>query len=203
MNDDSITTMVRHARLGHDDAQNRLLETIRPRVREMAQRSLTGRRSLRRRVSGSDIAQMTLHEVQRDLQGFLGITPQEFAAWLRKIVRHTIADVIKEHRRDLRDMGREVPLDGDTPSAAGPACSLTSPGASPSEVAGQEEKRTRIRQALDRLPDDLREVLRLRRIDDVPMKEIAGRLYGGELRTAYRRYHAAVEAFRLLLPEGE
>jgi RNA polymerase sigma-70 factor (ECF subfamily) len=101
-------------------------------------------------------------------------------SWLCQIAERRIVDL---HRRffdaQKRDAGREVPLaagsgvDSSAPNLAQIlAASITSPSAAFSRVVREQ----RLETALQALPEDQREALRLRYQFDMPSKEIAEKL---------------------------
>ena len=64
----------------------------------------------RPKVSASDVVQQTLLEAHRDLAQFRGRTVNEQAAWLRHILARNLANVLRDLRRDKRDVAREQGL---------------------------------------------------------------------------------------------
>src|ERR1700693_652846 len=65
---------------------------------------------VRAKVGASDVVQQTLLEAHRDLVQFRGRTVGEQAAWLRQILARNLANVLRDLRRDKRDVAREPPL---------------------------------------------------------------------------------------------
>src|SRR6516165_9532244 len=65
---------------------------------------------VRAKVGASDVVQQTLLAAHRDYAQFRGRTVGEQAAWLRQILAHTLANVVRDLRRDRRDVAREQPL---------------------------------------------------------------------------------------------
>src|SRR5215831_16271081 len=65
---------------------------------------------VRAKVGASDVVQQTLLEAHRDFAQFRGRTVGEQAAWLRRILARNLANVVRDQRRDKRDVARERPL---------------------------------------------------------------------------------------------
>jgi RNA polymerase sigma-70 factor (ECF subfamily) len=131
--------------------------------------------NLRGKVGPSDLVQETLVQLQDKLGQFRGGTEQELRAWLRKILINGIHDVERRYQADRRDVGREQPLAGDSVAGILPAEPQTeSPG--PRTGAMQREVNQRLRVAIDQLPAEYREVLRLRTWERLSYAEIGQRM---------------------------
>lgn len=97
-----------------------------------------------------------------------------FRSWLLTLADHCIADRKDHVHAARRDVGRTVRIDwqGDNGSNSEiPAGSTT-----PSRVAMHRERAAAIRSALEQLPDEVREVIRLRLIEQMEMREVAEQL---------------------------
>jgi RNA polymerase sigma-70 factor (ECF subfamily) len=62
------------------------------------------------KVGASDVVQQTLLEAHRDRAQWRGRTAGEQAAWLRQILARNLANVVRDLRRDKRDVAREQSL---------------------------------------------------------------------------------------------
>jgi RNA polymerase sigma-70 factor (ECF subfamily) len=130
---------------------------------------------LQAKFDGSDLVQQTLLEAFRGFPGFQGGTEAEWLAWLRKILAHNATDWVRDYRTGKRRAQDEVPLAGPGDSFPG-ACSLVASGSSPSRVLLRKEQELRLADALDRLPEDYRDVILLRNLERLPFSEIATRM---------------------------
>ena len=99
--------------------------------------------------------------------------------WLCQIAERRIVDA---HRRlfgaQKRDAGREVPLGrpgGDTEHAA-IIDLLVASMPTATQALSRKDREVRLLEALATLPDDQREALRMRYVENLPSKDIAGRL---------------------------
>lgn len=175
MVDDSeeLTTGWDHAKAGNEAARGALFERFRPYLRLLAERQLGER--LGRRLDPSDIVQETFLEAHRDFKRFQGSSPAELAEWLRAILDHNLAQAIRDHALAAkRAIGREQSLaDADgTVQWLDPA----SADSSPSQRAMRGENAVRLALALERLPADQREAVRLRHLEGWPLARIAERM---------------------------
>ena len=90
-------------------------------------------------------------------------------AWLVRIAENEIRDQAEHHGRKRRDAGREVPLDDAASALAANLRSQTS-------RLVLDEKMQRLERALESLDDGHREVILLRRFEELSFKEIGERL---------------------------
>ncbi len=163
---------------GDGSARGRLLERHRQRLRCMIAVRLD--RRLAARVDPSDLVQDTLAEADRRLPDYLRERTLPFYPWLRQIAADRLADA---HRRHLsagrRTVRREEPAGLPEESALELADRLRA-GTGPSAGLRREERRARVRAALERLPERDREVLVLRYLEQLSTVETAAVLGAGE-----------------------
>jgi RNA polymerase sigma-70 factor (ECF subfamily) len=130
-------------------------------------------RRLAARVDPSDIVQDTMAEADRLLSSYARDRPIPFYPWLRQIAADRVADA---HRRHLqarkRSVHREEPAGLPEESAAELAERLMA-GASPSAGLRREERRARVRAALEDLASPDREILVLRYLEQLSTQEAA------------------------------
>jgi RNA polymerase sigma-70 factor (ECF subfamily) len=132
---------------------------------------------LRTKLDASDLVQETLLEAHRDRQQFRGTTAAEQAAWLRRILARNLANVVREHTREKRDVERERSLEAAlTTSSARLEAWLVADAPSPSEQAARHEQLLRLATALAALPDAERAAVELRHLQGWPLRDIADRL---------------------------
>ncbi len=121
-----------------------------------------------------DLTQETFLGVYRGMGSFRPGEP--FEAWLFTIAANAYRKRLR-HRGALRRQGREVPLGGDErggdPPSPGPEASLRQEGGGPlAETLGQERSRL-LRQAVARMPEQMRSCLILRVYHDLKYREVA------------------------------
>jgi RNA polymerase sigma-70 factor (ECF subfamily) len=174
--DQSDTQLLEQASCAADSAVVRqLLQRHRNRLRRMLAVHMDPR--LRARIDPSDIIQDTLLRASQKLQDYLRDRPLPFYPWLRQIAWDQL---IQLHRRHLgaykRTAAREATQVRD--SRAGRtmmnlAEQLAASVTSPSARMAQDELRHRMRAALVRLPQTESDVLVLRYLEQLTIKEIA------------------------------
>jgi RNA polymerase sigma-70 factor (ECF subfamily) len=118
---------------------------------------------VRARVGASDVVQQTLLEAHRDRTQFHGQTVGEQAAWLRQILARNLANVVRDERRDKRDVARDQPLQAALDESASRLESwLAAEQSSPSQQVERDERAVRLAEALAALPENQREAVVLR-----------------------------------------
>jgi RNA polymerase sigma-70 factor, ECF subfamily len=173
-NNAGIEAMIRMARDNDSAALGRLLENYRSYMRILAQRQIGG--PLARRVDASDVVQQSFLEAQRDFQRFLGVTEPELVSWLTRILDHNLAETIRNHALTAkRAVGREQPL-GRAADATIAWHELSAAHSSPSQRAMKGEEAIRLARALETLPSDQREAVRLRHLEGWSLEQIAEHL---------------------------
>jgi RNA polymerase sigma-70 factor (ECF subfamily) len=132
---------------------------------------------LRGRLDPSDIVQQTLLEAHRAAEQFRGRTDAERAGWLRQILARNLANAVRDHTRDRRDVNRERSLQASLDeSSARLEAFLAADQSSPSKRADRDEQLRRLASALAGLPDGQREAVELRHLQGWPLADIAARL---------------------------
>jgi RNA polymerase sigma-70 factor (ECF subfamily) len=122
------------------------------------------------------LVQETFLEAQKDFAHFQGNSQDELRAWLRQILLHNLANFTRRYRATAkRRLGREVALDVSG-SSADREGGLLLDALSPSGVVMAEEQAEALRRALERLPDDYRQIILLHYQEQRPLTEIAPRL---------------------------
>jgi RNA polymerase sigma-70 factor, ECF subfamily len=159
------------ARGGSRDALGSVLEACRRYLLGVARHELNG--DLQAKGGASDLVQETFLEAHRAFDHFQGNSEAELRAWLRRLLHHRAAKFGRRYRTtQKRRLARESAM-----SAAGLAAGLGPPAPLPSpsmELVAREQAQ-RLRQALERLPDDYRRVITLRYVEQCSFVDI-GRL---------------------------
>ena len=171
------------ARQGDGQACGELLQSFQPYVRVIARAFQNNQ--VQARIDDSDLVQDALMEAHRCFADFRGTTVAEFAAWLRQIVLFTAGRTIRGHlAAGKRAVGREQSVGSDAMAAL-----AASSGSSPSAQAMRHEEAARIAEALERLPDEMKQVLLARHMDNLSHAAIAERMgkSEGAVRVLYTR----------------
>lgn len=136
---------------------------------------------LRTRVSASDVVQETFFEAHRDFPAFRGQSPEEFLGWMRRILVNNLLRAVEQHMHTAkRDLRREVSLErmrqGVEQSTWQFQALVVSQEESPSTDLQRQESESALAEVLAELPDDYRELIRLRHIEGLPFAEVAERM---------------------------
>ncbi len=159
------------ARAGSREALGQALEAYRAYLLLIANRQLDP--ELRAKGGASDLVQDTFLEAQRDFAGFHGNSPGEFQAWLRQLLLHNLANFARRYREtSKRKVGREVRLETDTPSGEHER-GLPADTPSPSSHVMADEQAQMLLAAMERLPDDYRQIIQWRNREGRSFEEVA------------------------------
>jgi RNA polymerase sigma-70 factor (ECF subfamily) len=162
------------ARGGSLEALGQVLEACRGYLLGIASRRLSA--ELRRKGGASDLVQQTFLDAQCQFERFQGESEKELLAWLRQILLHNLGHFQRRYRATgKRDLGREAPL-ADEASSTGGEADLATPTPSPSAQIVAREEAEAVQQALQRLPEEQRQVLALRHQEQLTFEEIGQRL---------------------------
>ena len=163
-------------RHGDEAARAAVLAPFQPWLRLLARLHID--REFQGKFDPSDIAQQTMLEAYRDLPKFRGQSEPELLAWLRQILAHVLGHEIRRHRgTQQRDLSREVSLEQSlAQSSLRLGAILADNGPSPSQQAVAREQEVRLAEVLGRLPNEYREVIVLRNLEELPHEEIARRM---------------------------
>lgn len=132
---------------------------------------------IRQKLDASDLVQQALMEAHRDRGQFQGETSAQLAAWLKSILANKMANAIRDLKRDKRDLQKEIPFDRALQRSEIRVGSwLAADGASPSQIAGWQERQLELADALERLSDDQQEAVVLRYFEGLTLQEIADRM---------------------------
>jgi RNA polymerase sigma-70 factor, ECF subfamily len=168
--------LLRLARAGESPALGKLLEMYRGYLTLLARLQIN--RRLRGKADAADLVQETFLEAHRDFAQFRGTTEAELVAWLRQILVSNLANLLRRYygtqRRDVR-LERDLAIELDQSSRLLDQ-GLMAPSASPSKQAARREQAVLLAAALEQLPEDYREVLMLRHLDELTFPEVAERM---------------------------
>jgi RNA polymerase sigma-70 factor (ECF subfamily) len=163
---ETSSDLLQRARSGSPEALNLLYERCAGRLLAFIRLRLG--RDLRSRLESRDILQATLLKSLEHLKDLKGDETRSLMAWLARIAEHEIRDCADYHHRQRRDAARDTAIDDDAPLPA-----LTRSALSRvilDEQAGQLEE------ALESLSADHREVILLRKFEELSFAEIGRRL---------------------------
>lgn len=170
------TTLIQQFRNGLTAAGNQLLQAYEPYLKLLARVQMESRFAAK--FDPADVVQQAMILAVRDFRNFRGQTDAEFAAWLRQILAHVLAHEMRRYSgTQKRDLDREMSLDETiNQSAQRLEEILPATATSPTQAVVRNEHQVHLAQALERLPDDYREVIVLRHIEGLSHEQIAKRM---------------------------
>ena len=164
------------ARSGAEEARGALLESYRIYL-DLLARVEIGRR-LRKKVDASDVVQETFLEAHRNFGSFRGTSEAEFVSWLRSILAARVANLVRHFvGTQARDVRREEGLEGDLDqSSRAIDRGFFALQSTPSQQVVRREQGVLLAAALARLPEEYREVVILRHLEELPFPDVARRM---------------------------
>jgi RNA polymerase sigma-70 factor (ECF subfamily) len=155
--------LLRRARGGDADALGRLLNDHRDFLRRLANQQLDSR--LNARLDASDLVQQTCLSVHKRIEEFEGGDLPQFLAWLRQVHEHNIQNAIRDQLHAAkRQAGREEQLGNRDPEHL---------QTTPSQLAARDEEARRLQAAIEQLPADEQQALRLRYLDGRTLADVS------------------------------
>ncbi len=167
---DTVSLLVPRAKDGSSEAREQLLEHIQGYMSLMAKQNSPT--NLQGKFGTSDIVQQSLAQVIRGFDGFRGSSKGEFYAWLKTIVANEAKKLQRDFHRDKRDVKRERQLANDV-SGSGIGFVPTDMQPTPRANAIAAEQIQQLHGALQRLPNDYAQVIRLRSLERLSFKDVA------------------------------
>ena len=184
-----LDSLVAQARGGQPGALDELLGRYRHFISLLVRARFRGGR-MAARVDSSDIVQDVLLRVAGHIGTFEGVDQLAWEAWLRRIAEREVLRQVDRHLGAARrDAGRERPAEGGESPSRVLAGWLEASITSPSLAAVRKERAMLLADALARLPEDYRELLVLRHIEERAFDEIAEQMQRspGAVRTMWVR----------------
>lgn len=172
----TVEVLLARAREGDETERDRLFEACRSYLILLARTQVES--WVQAKADASDLVQQTLLEAYRGFDRFDGRTEAEWLAWLRRILSHNAADLVRRYRgTSKRQARREIPLRHPSDdSRAGGAPEPAGREPTPSQQLVVRDRDLQIASALDRLSADHREVIVLRNLQRLPFDEVAERM---------------------------
>lgn len=163
------------ARAGDAGALNELMGLYRNYLKLLARLQID--RRLRCKFDASDAVQNVLLQAHRAFPQFRGASESELLAWLRQILATSIAKLVRHYRGT---QGRCVELERELAQELADASKALNSKLidwrTPSRHAVHREQVVLLANALARLPDDYREAVILRHVEDLTFPEVAQRM---------------------------
>jgi RNA polymerase sigma-70 factor (ECF subfamily) len=168
--------LLRQARAGSRTALGQLL------TRYSAYLALLARLQIGRKLQGkadpADLVQEAFLAAHAHFARFRGTTEAEFLYWLRQILVAQLASLMRRYlgtkRRDVR-LERELSFELDQSTQILDR-GLLAAESTPSQHLAHREQAVLLAEAIARLPEDYREVIILRHLEELPFSEVAQRM---------------------------
>ncbi|QDT53636.1 ECF RNA polymerase sigma factor SigD [Caulifigura coniformis] len=159
-------------------AEQRLVELLKekqPQLLAYINRQLGSR--LKQKVEAEDILQEATIDAVRRVAEFEQLQREPFG-WLCQIAEHRLIDAHRRFFQSQKRAGeREMSIDADRADDGGKFADLLAVSmTTASQALSRNQKEFQLQVALQELPEETREVLRLRYVDGLQTKEIAERL---------------------------
>jgi RNA polymerase sigma-70 factor (ECF subfamily) len=167
MTREESTVLLREARLGSREALAELYSRYGTRLLAFIRMRMG--RSLRAQLESRDILQNTLLKSFQRIEQFEGDKGATLMGWLMRIAENEIRDQADYHHRQRRDVDAAVPIDAGGIDIAAPAASAIS-------AAVAHEEAERLGAALEALDPDHREVIVLRKLEELSFRDVAARM---------------------------
>jgi RNA polymerase sigma-70 factor (ECF subfamily) len=144
-----------------------LLVEHRPRLLAIVQRWITP--PLAARFGADDVLTAAALKAQQRWEAYRELRQPSAFVWLYRIAKDCFIDRVRFEGAGRRDYRLDMPWPDQTTTQL--VLGLIAPGAGPFTLAARKELAEMVRQALDRLPDQDREILHLRYFDDLTFGE--------------------------------
>ena len=133
---------------------------------------------IRLKLDSMDVVQDAFLLALEDLDDFSYRNEGDFLRWMSKIAENRIRDNIKKLHADKRDIRKEVLLRNGLPTTQDSLLGTLGPVASttPSLIFSKREELSKLERAIDKLKPEYREVIILKKIEELSYKEISNRL---------------------------
>jgi RNA polymerase sigma-70 factor (ECF subfamily) len=190
---DEFEKLLAEAQQGSPEALGKVLEKCRHYLLHIANAEMDS--NLRPKAGDSDLVQETFLEAHRLFTRFQGTSSADLLGWLRAILKNKAATFSRRYQgTDKRQVTREVPLNALAEQPGQPAA----PVSSPSSVVVRQEQAEAVLRALERMPEQYRDVIVWRQWERLPFDEIARRL-DKTVDAARMTWWRAIERLRLEL----
>ncbi|MCA9217353.1 MAG: sigma-70 family RNA polymerase sigma factor [Planctomycetales bacterium] len=192
--------LLQSAATGDGKAADELLNRHRRRLRQLV--AVRMNNDLANRVDPSDVVQDVLTTAHQRLDDFLREKPIAFYPWLRQITLNRMIDLHRHHvLATKRSIHREEQLAVINDNSADQlARHLVDHRSSPSRQLARAELKQRVMEALDQLSSEDREIVVMRHLEGLSVREIADVMSMPE-GTVMTRHFQAVRKLRRMLDE--
>lgn len=189
-----LQQLLDEARAGQESARNRLFGLIQ-RYLDYIAKQHHNNPAVMAKMGISDVVQQTMLQAAQQFQGFRGTTAEEFRGWLRQILINEIRGANRFYATQRRNAQQEIALDQPATNCDSPR-DLADSHITPSREVMADESSARLRQILEKLPEDMRLVVQLRNWDGLQFNQIAESMGISLSKAAKLWYQALIELER-------
>lgn len=156
---------------------------------------------LRGKVDPEDIAQQALIQAYASAGELIGDDEATIFAWLRRVLANTLIDAIRHYTAEKRDVQREHALGADLEQSSQQLGAwIAGSQTSPSKAAAKQELFAQVADAINVLPEPMREIIILKHLRGMGISEISNRT-GKSLASVASYLRRGLEMLRHLLQE--
>jgi RNA polymerase sigma-70 factor (ECF subfamily) len=197
--DEQFEQLINGARAGSSQALGRLLERFRYYLLRCSNAEIGP--DLQSKGSASDLVQDTFMDAHRSFSVFSGGSPEQFRAWLRRILVRKLANFRRHYRATCkRQSAREISLEASgIVTQLAIESSVQSP--SPSWTVAQGEQIEHMRIAFQSLPQLYRDVIGMRFRDKMPFDRI-GQQIGCSAEAARKTWLRSIKRLARSMPRN-
>ncbi|MEZ6095287.1 MAG: sigma-70 family RNA polymerase sigma factor [Pirellulaceae bacterium] len=167
--EDSFDRLLKRAVDGDEAAVNELVEGLRPYLLLIANQHFD--RELQGKIAPSDLVQSALFAAQKNLPQFRGESVEALRSWVKTILKNNLIDARRKYLQAAkRNSGKDIKLDSRLVQTVSDSTE------SPSTATANQEKTVLLQQAIACLPDNHRQIIRMRNWEQLGFVEIANQL---------------------------
>lgn len=155
-----------------DVSDRAIIAKYEPYLRMLARTQM--RRAYQAKVGASDMVQQAMMQAVQGIDGFRGQTEAEFRGWLRQILAHHLCHLDRDMHRVKRDIRREQSIEQKlAQSSMRLEGLLAGDEATPSQHAMVGENVIQLAEAVESLPPDQANAIRLHYLEGMKLSEVA------------------------------
>jgi RNA polymerase sigma-70 factor (ECF subfamily) len=176
MDNQQTQYLVDLAKEGDELALNQLCSIYGERVRRIIRLRLG--QKIRPKLDSVDVVQDALILALGGLKDFTYRNEGDFLRWLSAIAENKLRDILDKFHADKRDVHKEIPFKKEDRSTESGSVGAAVPmrTTTPSVIACRKEALDKLEQALDKLKPEYKQVVVLKKIEELSHAEIAERL---------------------------
>jgi RNA polymerase sigma-70 factor (ECF subfamily) len=176
MDDHQTQYLVNLAKEGDEFALNQLCSIYGERVRRIIRLRLDQKH--RPKFDSVDVVQDALILALGGLKDFTYKNEGDFLRWLSTIAENKLRDILDKFRADKRDVHKEIPFkkEGRSTDSGSIGAAVPMRTTTPSVIACRKEALDKLEQALDKLKPEYKQIVVLKKIEELSHAEIAERL---------------------------